>query len=118
MDWRERLIALFLYVNKHYDSELFIYTERMSNNSTPKFTDSELITVLHGSEFIRLIDSMSIMIAKAQRSGGAKVAREIAAKGHNSTKKIYYLMLRTPIKNQGVTRQRKRGICRFCVSAA
>jgi hypothetical protein len=157
MDWQERLITLFLYVNKHYDSELFIYTERMSNNGTPEFTDSELITVylwgimngyrkvkdahkyarnhlnewfpnlpayatyiqrlnrispvfsgllpliqkdfsqLHGSEFIRLIDSMPIMIAKAQRSGGAKVAREIAAKGYNSTKKTYYYGLKLHI---------------------
>ncbi len=157
MDWQERLIALFLYVNKHYDSELFIYTERMSNNSSPKFSDPELITVYlwgimnghrkikaahqyarnhlsewfpnipayatyiqrlnrlgsvfphllpriqtdftppHGSEFIRLIDSMPIMIAKAQRSGNAKVAREIAAKGYNSTKKTYYYGLKLHI---------------------
>jgi hypothetical protein len=43
---------------------------------------------LPSQEFIRLIDSMPIMMAKAQRSGGAKVAREIAAKGYNSTKKL------------------------------
>ena len=157
MDWQEKLIALFLYVNKHYDSELFIYTERMSNNSIPKFSDPELVTVYlwgimnrhrkiraiheytqnhlsewfpnipayatyvqrlnrlgsffshllmriqsdftlpHGSEFIRLIDSMPIMIAKAQRSGAAKVAREIAAKGYNSTKKTYYYGLKLHI---------------------
>ena len=157
MDRQERLITLFLYVNKHYDSELFIYTERMSNNGTPEFTDSELITVylrgimngyrkvkdahkyarnhlnewfpnlpayatyiqrlnrispvfsglppliqkdfprLHGSEFIRLIDSMPIMIAKARRGGGAKAAREIAAKGYNSTKKTYYYGLKLHI---------------------
>jgi len=41
-------------------------------------------------EFIRLIDSMPIMIAKAQRSGSAKVASELANKGYNSTKKTYY----------------------------
>ena len=45
MDWQEKLIALFLYVNKHYDSELFIYSERMSSNSRPEFSDPELITV-------------------------------------------------------------------------
>ena len=150
MDRQEKLTALFLYVNRHYDSELFIYTERMSNNSSPRFSDPELITVYlrgimnghrkiraaheyarnhlsewfpkipayatyiqrlnrlgsvfshllpriqtdftlpHGSEFIRLIDSMPIMIAKAQRGGGAEVAREIAAKGCDSTKKTYY----------------------------
>jgi len=157
MDWQERLIALFLYVTKHYDSELFIYSERMSNNSSPKFSDPELITVyfwgimsghseikaaykyarnhlsewfpnipayatyiqrlnrispvfsgllpliqndfspLSGPEFIRLIDSMPIMIAKAQRSSNAKVAREIAAKGYNSTKKTYYYGLKLHI---------------------
>ena len=52
---------------------------------------------LPGQDFIRLIDSMPIMIAKAQRSGGAKVAREIAAKGYNSTKKIYYYGIRLHI---------------------
>ena len=150
MDRQERLITLFSYIHKHYESELFIYAERMSNNAAPKFSDTEVITVylwgvmnghekvksIHGytrnhlsewfpelpsyagyvqrlnrispvfsgllpliqgyfnllpsQEFIRLIDSMPIMTAKAQRSGGAKVAREIAAKGYNSTKKTYY----------------------------
>ena len=150
MDRQEKLIALFLYINKHYDSELFMYAERMSNNADPEFSDAEVITVylwgimnghgkmksihqytlnhlsawfpelpsyatyiqrlnrispvfsgllpliqndfppLPGPEFIRLIDSMPIMIAKAQRSGGAEIAREIAAKGYNSTKKTYY----------------------------
>ena len=157
MDWQEKLIALFLYINRHYDSELFIYAERMSNNADPEFSDVEVITVylwgimnghekvksihkytinhlsgwfpglpsytayiqrlnrispvfsgllpliqndfppLPGPEFIRLIDSMPIMIAKAQRSGGAKVAREIAAKGYNSTKKTYYYGLKLHI---------------------
>lgn len=41
-------------------------------------------------EIIRLIDSMPIMIAKAQRSGSAKAAGELANKGYNSTKKTYY----------------------------
>ena len=43
-----------------------------------------------GIEIIRMIESMPIMIAKAQRSSGAKVARELADKGSNSTKKTYY----------------------------
>ena len=51
----------------------------------------------HGSEFIRLIDSMPIMTAKAQRSGNAKVAGEIAAEGYNSTKKTYYYGLKLHI---------------------
>ena len=41
-------------------------------------------------EMIRLIDSMPIMMAKAQRSGSAKVAPELANKGYNSTKNTYY----------------------------
>ncbi len=40
-----------------------------------------------GEEIIKLIDSMPIMMAKAQRSGNAKVANELANKGYNSTKK-------------------------------
>jgi hypothetical protein len=43
-----------------------------------------------GEEIIKLIDSMPIMMAKAQRSGTAKVANELANKGYNSTKKTYY----------------------------
>jgi len=41
-------------------------------------------------EIVKLIDSMPIMMAKAQRSGSAKVARELANKGYNSTKKTYF----------------------------
>jgi hypothetical protein len=45
---------------------------------------------VEGMQLIRLIDSMPIMIAKAQRSYSAKVAGELANKGYNSTKKTYY----------------------------
>lgn len=150
MDRQERLITLFSYIHKQYESELFICAERMSSNAAPEFSDTEVITVylwgimngheklksIHkytlnhlsewfprlpsyagyvrrlnrinpvfsgllpliqgcfppspSQEFIRLIDSMPIMTAKAQRGGGAKTAREIAAKGYNSTKKTYY----------------------------
>ena len=45
---------------------------------------------MEGVEMIRLIDSMPIMMAKAQRSGSAKVAGELANKGYNATKKTYY----------------------------
>lgn len=45
---------------------------------------------MQGVEMIRLIDSMPIMMAKAQRSSNAKVARELANKGYNATKKTYY----------------------------
>lgn len=150
MDWQERLISLFLSIDKYYKNELFLYTERLSNNNDPKFSDIEVITIylwgimaghkkitsiydytrdhlsdwfpkipsyptytqrlnrinaifppllsciqsdfhlLSESQLIRLIDSMPITIAKAQRSGSAKVARGIANKGYNSTKKTYY----------------------------
>jgi Transposase DDE domain len=43
-----------------------------------------------GEELIRLIDSMPIMLAKAQRSGRAKVAPTLANKGYNATKNTYY----------------------------
>ena len=50
---------------------------------------------------------------------GLRVLRKYAQKLKRLPLVFFYtLMLRTPIKNQGVTRQRKRGICRFCVSAA
>ncbi|MCI5219795.1 MAG: hypothetical protein D3914_11570, partial [Candidatus Electrothrix sp. LOE2] len=56
------------------------------------------------------IDSMPIMIAKAQRSGGAKVAREIAAKGYNSTKKTYYYGLKLQIESLFNWIEEKTGI--------
>jgi len=45
MDWQERLITLFLYIYKHYESGLRVHAERMSNNSEPEFTDVEVLTV-------------------------------------------------------------------------
>ena len=150
MDWQERLISLFVYICKHYESGLWVFGQRLSPNIYAKFSDCEVITVyiwgifrgfqeikdihnfinehliewfpelpqyptfilrlnrlseifvpfinqiqmdfpeLRETEFVRLIDSMPIMIAKAQRSGTAKVANEFANKGYNSTKKTYY----------------------------
>ena len=45
MDWQERLVTLFLYISKSYELELCIHVSRMSNNSEPKFSDSEVLTV-------------------------------------------------------------------------
>ena len=45
MDWQERLITLFYYMDKHRASGLFICAERMSNNSNPEFSDAEVLTV-------------------------------------------------------------------------
>ena len=39
MDRQERLITLFSYIDKQYESELFMYPEKMSNNAGPKFSD-------------------------------------------------------------------------------
>jgi hypothetical protein len=45
MDWQERLITLFYYMDKHRASGLFVCAERMSNNSNPEFSDAEVLTV-------------------------------------------------------------------------
>ena len=45
MDWRERLITLFSWIERRYNLGLFICSERMSNNSRPDFSDSEVLTV-------------------------------------------------------------------------
>lgn len=45
MNWQERLITLFLYICRQYESGLCVHAERMSNNSKPKFSDSEVLTV-------------------------------------------------------------------------
>jgi hypothetical protein len=45
MDWQERLVTLFLYIYERDKSGLFIHAERMSNNSCPDFSHSEVLTV-------------------------------------------------------------------------
>ena len=45
MDWKKNLISLFVYICQKYQLELWPYCQRMSNNSTPEFTDEEVITV-------------------------------------------------------------------------
>jgi len=45
MNWRERLVTLFSWIESRYDLGLFIYAERMSNNFRPDFSDSEVLTV-------------------------------------------------------------------------
>lgn len=150
MDWQLQLITLFVFISNCYDDHLWIYSQRMSPNASPEFSDAEVITVylwgvirgfrqiqdihrytqdhlrqwfpklpgyvsytqlldrlsevfvpligqiqqdfskMQNIEMIRLIDSMPIMIAKAQRSGSANVAGQLANKGYNATKKTYY----------------------------
>ena len=46
MDWKDNLIALFLYINLKYHQELWIYCQRMSNNKTQfRLSDEEVITI-------------------------------------------------------------------------
>jgi IS5 family transposase len=57
MDWEIRLIELYLLVEKYYQSELWIYSQRFSNNNQPKITDAEIITVFFWglfNEYFRL----------------------------------------------------------------
>jgi hypothetical protein len=45
MDWQIRLIFVFLFISDSYKDNLQFYAQRMSNNSSPAFTDEEVITV-------------------------------------------------------------------------
>jgi len=45
MDWEFKLISLFLFISKHYDKELCVCCERLSNNNTPKISDDEIICI-------------------------------------------------------------------------
>jgi len=44
MDWELQLTMLYEYVDHHYHKELWVYCQRMSNNSQPKFSDVEVLT--------------------------------------------------------------------------
>lgn len=45
MHWQNRLITIYLYVCKHYQSNLCIYSQRMSNYADLSFSDEEVITL-------------------------------------------------------------------------
>jgi hypothetical protein len=45
MEWEIQVITLYCDVVEQYQSHLWRYCERMSNNSTPDFTDEEVITI-------------------------------------------------------------------------
>jgi len=45
MDWKIRLITLYLCIGDLYKNELWVYCQRVSNNYPPEFTDEEVITV-------------------------------------------------------------------------
>lgn len=43
--WQDQLIALYLFVWDHYQTSLWAFAERFSNNNQPTFTDEELMTL-------------------------------------------------------------------------
>jgi len=45
MDWQIRLISVFLFISENFQEKLQFYVQRMSNNSSPVFTDEEVITI-------------------------------------------------------------------------
>lgn len=45
MNWQDRLIAIYLYVCKHYQQNLWIYSQIMSNHADLSFSDEEVITL-------------------------------------------------------------------------
>lgn len=80
--WFPRLPAYVTYVQRlNRLSEVFVPLVGRIQQDLPQ---------LEGEDLIRLIDSMPIMLAKAQRSGRAKVAPALANRGYNATKKTYY----------------------------
>ena len=45
MDWQKQLITVYLYVCKHYQENLWVYCQRMSNYVNLEFSDEEVITL-------------------------------------------------------------------------
>ncbi|MBI3232486.1 MAG: IS982 family transposase [Bacteroidetes bacterium] len=45
MNWQDQLINIYLIVCQEYENHLWKYCERFTNNSSPKFTDQEVITI-------------------------------------------------------------------------
>ena len=45
MNWQEQLITIYLYVCKHYEKDLWVYCQRMSNHADLSFSDEEVITL-------------------------------------------------------------------------
>jgi hypothetical protein len=46
MDWQIRLISIFLFITENFNGKLQFYVLRYRNNSSPVFTDEEVITIL------------------------------------------------------------------------
>ena len=82
MEWFPKLPCYVSYIQRlNRLSEVFVPLIGQIQQDFPQ---------MEGMEPIRLIDSMPIIMAKAQRSYSAKVAGELADKGYNATKKTYY----------------------------
>jgi hypothetical protein len=45
MNWQDQLITIYLYVCKHYQTHLWVYSQRMSNYADLRFSDEEVITL-------------------------------------------------------------------------
>jgi len=45
MSWQDQLISVYLFVCKHYESQLSLYSGRMSNYSNLHFSDEEAISL-------------------------------------------------------------------------
>nr|WP_156830455.1 hypothetical protein [Methylobacter marinus] len=45
MNWQDRLITIYLYVCKHYQDKLWIYSQRMSHYADLSFSDEKVITL-------------------------------------------------------------------------
>lgn len=45
MNWQDQLITIYLFVCKHFQSELWAYSQRMTNYADLRFTDEEVITL-------------------------------------------------------------------------
>ena len=45
MNWQDHLITIYLYICKHYQNGLWVYSQRMTNHADLSFTDEEVITL-------------------------------------------------------------------------
>lgn len=45
MNWQDQLISLYVYICQHYETHLWMYGQRLSNNADPDLTDEEVLTI-------------------------------------------------------------------------
>lgn len=45
MNWQERLLTIYLYICKHYQQALWVYSQRMSHYADLSFSDEEVIAI-------------------------------------------------------------------------